>query len=376
MQQAHRNILSVIFSVSVFSLTYGLSAPLIALQLADNAYGETTIGLNAAMHALGVFAVAPFLPRLFRRFSPLALMCASLSAIALLFLLFPWLPLPAWFVLRFGLGIFTEIIMVLTETWLNDATVEQARGKTMALYTAGMSLGFASGPLILTMMGSDSAGPFVVGALIALAAVPLIARAGIVRQPGEELTPIGLRQSLQLALLAIVATALNAAIEVAGMNFLSLYAISLGWSESRATLLISVLMFGAIVLQLPLGWLADKVDRRRLMTLLAAISALGALVWPLLLTTPLLAYCLLFVWGGVFVGIYTVAITWVGSRFRGAQLAGIYAAMSVAWGAGALLGPLLGGAAMEAATHGLPYMTALLCALFTVLSLSRRTASR
>lgn len=284
--------------MSVFSLTYGLSAPLIALQLADNAYGETTIGLNAAMHALGVFAVAPFLPRLFRRFSPLALMCASLSAIALLFLLFPWLPLPAWFVLRFGLGIFTEIIMVLTETWLNDATVEQARGKTMALYTAGMSLGFASGPLILTMMGSDSAGPFVVGALIALAAVPLIARAGMVRQPGEELTPIGLRQSLQLALLAIVATALNAAIEVAGMNFLSLYAISLGWSESRATLLISVLMFGAIVLQLPLGWLADKVDRRRLMTLLAAISALGALVWPLLLTTPLLAYCLLFVWGG------------------------------------------------------------------------------
>ncbi|BFO10763.1 hypothetical protein GGER_32730 [Serratia rubidaea] len=266
--------------------------------------------------------------------------------------------------------------MVLTETWLNDATVEQARGKTMALYTAGMSLGFASGPLILTLMGSDSAGPFVAGALIALLAVPLIARAGMVRLPGEELTPIGLRSSLQLAMLAIVATGLNAAIEVAGMNFLSLYAISLGWSEARATLLISVLMFGAIVLQLPLGWLADKVDRRRLMTLLAAISALGALVWPLLLTTPLLAYCLLFVWGGVFVGIYTVAITWVGSQFRGAQLAGIYAAMSIAWGAGALLGPLLGGAAMEAATHGLPYMTALLCALFAALSLSRRTASR
>lgn len=376
MQQAHRTILSVIFSVSVFSLTYGLSAPLIALQLADSGYGETRIGLNAAMHALGVFAVAPFLPQLFRRFSPLTLMCVSLGAIALLFLLFPWLPLPAWFVLRFGLGVFTEIIMVLTETWLNDATVEQARGKTMALYTAGMSLGFASGPLILTLMGSDSAGPFVVGALIALLAVPLIARAGMVRLPGEELTPIGLRSSLQLAMLAIVATGLNAAIEVAGMNFLSLYAISLGWSEARATLLISVLMFGAIVLQLPLGWLADKVDRRRLMTLLAAISALGALVWPLLLTTPLLAYCLLFVWGGVFVGIYTVAITWVGSQFRGAQLAGIYAAMSIAWGAGALLGPLLGGAAMEAATHGLPYMTALLCALFAALSLSRRTASR
>jgi MFS family permease len=371
MLKANKHILAVIFSVSVFSLTYGLSAPLIALQLADKAYGETSIGLNAAMHALGVFAIAPLLPRLFRRFSPLGLMCTSLSAIALLFLLFPWTPVPVWFVLRFGLGVCTEIIMVLTETWLSDSTVEQARGKTMALYTAGLSLGFASGPLILTVMGSDSAGPFVVGALIALAAVFCIARAGMTRQPGDAVTPTGLRQSLQLAFLAIVATGLNAAIEVAGMNFLSLYAMNLGWSESRATLLISVLMFGAIVLQLPLGWLADKVDRRRLITVLAVISTLGALVWPLLLTTPWLAYCLLFIWGGVFVGIYTVAITWVGSQFRGAQLAGIYAAMSVAWGAGALLGPLLGGLAMETTTHGLPWMTALLCALFAMLSLRK-----
>ncbi|MDO6582959.1 MFS transporter [Photobacterium sp. 2_MG-2023] len=374
MNSARKSILAVIFSVSVFSLTYGLSAPLITLQLADMAYGESTIGLNAAMHALGVFAIAPFLPKLFRQFTPLTLMCTSLVAIAVLFLLFPYTPVPVWFVLRFGLGVFTEIIMVLTETWLNDSTVEQARGKTMALYTAGMSLGFASGPLILALMGSDNAFPFIAGAAISLLAVALIVKAGMVRQPGEHVTPTGYRQSLQLAFLAIVATALNAAIEVAGMNFLSLYAMNLGWVESQATLLISVLMFGAIVLQLPLGWLADKMDRRLLMTILATISALGALIWPFLLPIPWLAYCLLFVWGGVFVGIYTVAITWVGSQFRGAQLAGIYAAMSVAWGTGALFGPLLGGLAMDLTTHGLPYLTAILCALFAILSL-RKTAA-
>jgi len=167
-----------------------------------------------------------------------------------------------------------------------------------------------------------------------------------------------------------MATVLNAAVEVLGMNFLSLYAIKLGWSESASALLISVLMFGAILLQLPIGWLADRVDRLKLMTTLAFIAAALAFVWPHILAFHLLSYVMLFIWGGIFVGIYTVAITWVGERFKGGQLAGIYTAMSVAWGAGALAGPLLGGFAMTFSLHGLPWLTGALCLVFALLSLS------
>ncbi|MBJ3814942.1 MFS transporter [Shimwellia pseudoproteus] len=367
----NKNILSVIFSVTIFGLTYGLSAPLIALRLDDNGYGEMIIGLNAAMQALGVLVIAPFLPALFRRFQTLTLMLVSLVGIALVLCLFPFTSLPVWFLLRFILGVFIEIIMVLTETWLNDSTVEEARGKTMALYTACLSLGFAAGPVLLVWLGTDSFQPFMAGGLIALLAALCLAKTGMARQESDAVAATGFVRSLQLALLAIVATALNAAVEVAGMNFLSLYALAHGWSDNQATTLISVLLLGAIVLQLPLGWLADKVDRRRLITQLAVISTLGALMWPLILPYPLLAYGVLFLWGGFFVGIYTVAITWVGSLFRGAELAGIYATMSVAWGAGALLGPILGGVAMEMATHGLPWLVALLCLMFTLLSLRK-----
>lgn len=36
-------------------------------------------------------------------------------------------------------------------------------------------------------------------------------------------------------------------------------------SESESVLLISILMFGAIILQLPISWLADEVNRLTLM---------------------------------------------------------------------------------------------------------------
>jgi MFS family permease len=366
----NKRLIAVIFSVTVFSLTYGLSSPLIAFKLLNAGMSESAIGVNAAMHAVGVFLIAPFLPALFRRYRPLTLIVVSLCAITVIFVLFSVVSFPMWFLLRMGLGLFSEIIMVQTETWLNGSTVERARGKVLALYTAGMSLGFATGPLILAWTGSDGNLAFYVASVLAALATVFIFTSGMPRVEGHEEKPETLGNSLKLAALPIMATVLNAAVEVLGMNFLSLYAIKLGWSESASALLISVLMFGAILLQLPIGWLADRVDRLKLMTTLAFIAAALAFVWPHILAFHLLSYVMLFIWGGIFVGIYTVAITWVGERFKGGQLAGIYAAMSVAWGAGALAGPLLGGFAMTFSLHGLPWLTGALCLVFALLSLS------
>ncbi|ATG00169.1 MULTISPECIES: MFS transporter [Lelliottia] len=372
----NKRLIAVIFSVTVFSLTYGLSSPLIAFKLLNAGMSESAIGVNAAMHAVGVFLIAPFLPALFRRYRPLTLIVVSLCAITVIFMLFGVVSFPMWFLLRMGLGLFSEIIMVQTETWLNGSTVERARGKVLALYTAGMSLGFATGPLILAWTGSDGNLAFYVASVLAALAIVFIFTSGMPRVEGHEEKPETLGNSLKLAALPIMATVLNAAVEVLGMNFLSLYAIKLGWSESASALLISVLMFGAILLQLPIGWLADRVDRLKLMTTLAFIAAALAFVWPHILAFHLLSYVMLFIWGGIFVGIYTVAITWVGERFKGGQLAGIYAAMSVAWGAGALAGPLLGGFAMTFSLHGLPWLTGALCLVFALLSLSGPLRSR
>ena len=156
-----------------------------------------------------------------------------------------------------------------------------------------------------------------------------------------------------------------------GMNFLALYAVNVGWDVSKAITLISVLMFGAIILQIPIGWLSDKIDRLKLVLYLSVASSLGALIWPFSFDVPIITYTLLFIWGGLFVGIYTVTITWIGSQYSGNKLSSIFATMSVAWGIGALLGPVLGGAAMELTTHGIPLITALLCLLFSIFTYSK-----
>jgi MFS family permease len=145
---------------------------------------------------------------------------------------------------------------------------------------------------------------------------------------------------------------------------------SLGWSEQQGVQLVSALMVGAIILQLPIGWLADRMDRRRFILLLSVLSAIGALTWPYMLAEPRIAYAAV---GGLFVGIYTVMIAEVGSRFSGGDLVGIYAVMGFGWGGGALIGPIAAGPAMDASpVFGLPLVIAFGCAAFAVFVLLRR----
>lgn len=367
---------SIVATAMIFGLTYGLSAPLLALSLSRAGFGESFIGANAAMHAVGVLAIAPLLPGLSWRTGPKLPIAVALLVAAAALALFPIVPsIWLWFPLRIALGAASETLFVMSETWLSQLSDEATRARTMAVYTAALSLGFALGPVILAVVGPEGLLPYLLGGGIALLALLCVAMPWVRAPAFERPSQANPLRYLVLAPVALGATLANAALETAGLSFLPIYAMRAGWGERPATLLVSILLLGAILLQLPIGWLGDRVDRRKLVIGLGVASALGALLWPLVIDVPYLAYPLLFVWGGVFVGIYTIMMTVVGSRFQGGDLVSLYAVMSVAWGLGAFIGPGSAGAAMDLTRHGLPYFAAVTCALFTVLAVfSRREA--
>jgi MFS family permease len=357
-----RGQLAISATVCIFGLTYSLTASLIALVLAARGASDTLIGMNACMHAVGVLLVAPFLPSLAGRFGGRTVILGALLLTAAVLLLFPLCPwIGPWFAFRLLLGLAAECLFVMSETWTNQLSDEATRGRSMAIFTAAMSFGFAGGPLILSWVGTAGVLPYLVGSGCALLAMAIVAMPGIPPLIVDQPHSSDPRRYFRLAPLALSSTALNAAIETAGLSFLPLYAMNVGWGEEDATRLVATLMIGAILLQLPIGWLADKVERRTLMIAFAMIAGASALIWPFVMEPRWLAYCVLFVWGGLFVGIYTIMLAVVGSRFRGSDLVGIYAAMGVTWGIGALIGPALVGVSMTFTSQGLPLVAAIAC---------------
>jgi MFS family permease len=367
---------AVIATATIFGLSYSLSAPLIAVSLQQLGYSDRFIGINAAMHAVGVLAIAPCMPALAAHLGARRLAMLALVVTALTLAAFPFVTaIGWWFPLRVLLGAAAEALFVMSETWANSLSADHARGRTMAMYTASLSLGMVLGPATLSWVGINRDGYFLAGALSLLAVAFIVGRwvvapASIRPESAHPMTYV------RIAPVAMATTVLNAGVETAGLSFIGLYAAAQGWTNDQAMRLISTLMLGAIVLQLPIGWLADRVAKRKLVMALAWISAAGALCWPFVLSHVPLAFGIVFCWGGVFVGIYTVMLAMVGERFAGASLVGIYAVMGLAWGVGALVGPTLAGVAMGAsARFGFPCLIALACAVFAVfLSRSRSAA--
>ncbi len=355
---------AVIMAAMIFGLTYSLSAALIALDLAERGSSDAFIGANAAMHAVGVLAMAFVLPRFAARIGMRRMVISALAVAVVLLVLFPAVPsIWLWFPIRIVLGAASETLFVMSETWLNSLSTDATRARAMAAYTAALSVGFALGPFTPSLVGTQGGTAYWIGAGFSILALMCLAMPGIAQPVFDGPADANPLRFIMLAPLAMAATVLHATVESAGLSFLALYAVKLGWLETEATQLMSCMMVGAIM-QLPIGWLGDKLDRRRMIIVLAGLAVIGALVWPWALLSPWTTYPLLFVWGGVFVGVYTIMLTIVGSRFSGSQLVGIYAAMGLMWGAGALIGPVFAGVAMQGLTHGLPLFVALACACF------------
>lgn len=368
------SIASIVATAAIFGLTYGLAAPLIAANLAALGASDILIGANAAMHAVGVLLIATVLPKLAFRFGSRPLIVTALTASALILVAFAIVPFVwLWFPLRLMLGIAAETLMVLAQTWTSGMSTDANRGRSMALYMAALSLGFAGGPAILAVVGTGPIAYWIGAAICVVALLPILSRWST-PPAAIKYAPRNLFKVAQLAPIAVAATMLNAGVETAGLSFVALYAGTLGWSQQRAMWLVSTLMIGAIVLQLPIGWLADRVDRKRLVMVLAIAAAIGAFAWPWMLNAGSIAYALIFIWGGVFVGIYTVMLTIAGSRFSAGELVGVYAVMGIAWGIGALGGPTIVGAIMEGSPrYGLPFAIGAACAIFTAYTAHRRS---
>jgi MFS family permease len=344
------------------SLIYGLSVPLLSLILRDRGVGGALIGTQAATQSVAILLVSPFLPRFMSKIGPAVLMLGAILVSLVAFLLLAVFPgMLAWFVLRFAIGAAGSVLWVCGEAWINQIAEDSSRGRVVAIYSMAVSAGFALGPAVLSVTGSRGLSPFVVsGAVMLLSALPLL----MVLRDSPRLTGErtgSLLGYFRLAPVAMLLCALFAAADGILISFLPLYGKDVGLSEARALHLIMLFGIGGIAGQIPIGWLADHVDRMLLATVCTFLTLVTTLAMPLVISIQPWNLLYMFVLGAVLAGVYTIALVIIGEQFTGADLAAASALFGVMWGAGTVVGPQLGGLAYDQfPPHGIPLALAVL----------------
>ncbi len=342
-----RQLVVATVALAVASFGHGLTMPLLSLVLDRQGVDETLIGLNTGAYFIAVFAVAPLATRLLRARGPALLMLASiLATVVLLALLrvFPdvWL----WFPLRFALGMASSFLWIAGEAWVNHAAAETHRGRIIAIFGVVVSAGFALGPAILSMTGTEGWAPFLVTiALLLVAAAVLAGALGSSPKLGGKTVPLA--RYVLLAPVAMFGYFVFAAGDALLLTFLPIYAVGLGMAEADAIRLLTVLAIGSMALQYPIGWLADRVSNYAIAAALAVVLLAGSAAFPWALPHPVAGTIFMFLYGGALGALYTVSLVLLGRRFRGAELSAASAMLAVMFCVGAFLWPSAGGAAMD-----------------------------
>nr|WP_281040854.1 MFS transporter [Rhizobium leguminosarum] len=364
----------IIATVTVFAVAQGLTYPLLSFILERQGTTFGLIGLSAAMTPLGFILSAPFIPALSQCLggARLAILCSILTALTLITI--AWMQdIWAWMPLRFLLGFFANPLYVISETWLISITPAPRRGRIMGLYSSIVSGGFAIGPLSLGLTGTEGWPPFMIGitAFLLCGLIVLAVAARLPEMPNEgEATSVGGFFVLAPLLLFAVFTA--AAFEQILLSLFAVYGSALGSAEGRIASLITCFIAGNAALQILLGRVAERFGSMRMMLFCVLACLAGCLLLPSVFTTWLI-WPLVFVWGGVSFGIYTLSLIQLGERFTGQALIAGNAAFALVWGIGGIVGSPATGLAMQLIGHqGLPLSLGLLSCVLAVFLMTRK----
>ena len=283
-----------------------------------------------------------------------------------------------WFPLRLVFHFSITALFVLSEFWINAAAPPGRRGFILGIYATVLSLGFALGPWIFSQVGSSGFLPFGIGAgVIFASAVPLFFAWN--RQPilGRH-QPGAFWRFLFSVPTATGAVLVFGAVEAGGFALFPIYGERIGFTEASAALLLTAIGLGNVLMQIPIGLVSDRVaDRRTLLSLFAFVGLAGTLCLPLLAENWWLMAGVLFVWGGVVAGLYTVGLAHLGSKLSGSELASANAAFIFCYSAGMLVGPQAIGTSMDLfGNDGFSWSLAAFFTAYLLLTLGRLAHTR
>jgi MFS family permease len=358
----------VIATVSVFAIAQGLSYPLLSFVLQRQGVSPAMIGLSAAMTPIGFIVSAPMVPWLARRFGAgrTALTCAGLSALTL-FLVGWTYNVYAWFPLRFMIGVVTNPLYVMSETWVIGLAPPERRGRIFGIYATVISMGFGAGPLCLMLVGTDGWPPFLVG-IVAFIICGACLASVLHRLPRTDTSGehVSVWQFIPLAVLLTFTVIVAAGFEQTVLALLPVYGAEYGIASFDMSALLTVMIAGNIAMQVPLGLLAERFSARPVRLGCICLTVLGCMLLPLLIRTPAIWPCL-FLWGSASYGIYTMSIVELGERFTGKTMMAGNAAFAMVWGIGGIaMPPLSGGVMALIGAPGLPLTLGLTCSVLGV----------
>jgi MFS family permease len=367
-------------SALFFLIGGGLLNTQLSLRMTQEGFSTPTIGITLAFYFLGLVIGYFLCHRLIQRVGHIRSF-AVFAASATLIIILHGLYISAffWAFLRFFNGISNFGLYMVIESWLNECSQRQTRGRVFSVYMTLTYMGIGIGQLLINFGNGNGQNVLLIAALLfTLSLIPV----SVTRSVHPELPqPAGynfnaLFRKVPLGMLGCFAAGLT---NSAFFSMAPVFGTKIGLSVFQLSWFMSTTVIGGFAVQWIVGIVSDRFDRTLILFIIAGLVAVLSIV--ILMNNGTSYYWFLAemaIFGGLIFAIYPVAVARANDVFEGKNAVAVSSALLLCYSIGAVFGPILASAAMTLwrNPYGLYVYWSLAGAIFAVITIYLRRKER
>lgn len=375
MIQVLQSAWALLLGMALLMVGNGMQGTLLGIRGEIEGFSTFEMSFVMSAYFLGFLGGSYMAPGMIRRVGHVRVFAAVASLISAILILYPTFVQPwIWMLGRFLIGFCFSAVYVTAESWLNEATTNDNRGKALSLYMIVQTLGVVvSQALLLTADPSGFVLFVIPSVLVSIAITPILL--SISPTPAFETSkPMTFRELAKRSPLGCFGMFILGGVFSAQFGMSSVYGAEAGLSVGQITTFVATFFVGAVITQYPIGWISDRMGRRLLIIIVSGIGAGGAILgmlfggyFPLLLVSA-------FVVGGMSNPLYSLLIAHTNDFLDHEDMASASGGLIFINGAGAVAGPLIVGAMMDqVGPPGFYFFTAALFVILIAFAVYRAT---
>ena len=331
----------LLLGVMLLMVGNGVQGSLLGIRGAYEGFTTFQLSVIMSSYFVGFLGGSRLAPEMIRRVGHVRVFSALGSMISAVLILYPLLvDWTAWSLMRVLIGFCFSGIYVTAESWLNNTASNETRGQALSLYMIVQMLGIIASQGLLSLGDPAGYALFIIpSVLVSLAFMPILL-AATPAPTFDTIQPMSFRALFRISPLGCVGMLLTGGVYSAMFGMASVYGAMSAMTIGQIASFVAAMYVGGLLLQYPIGWASDRLDRRGLVLWL---SVAGAVVMGLATVIKLpfgfeLGVALLL--GGIINPLYSLLIAHTNDFLTKEEMPAASAGLIFLNGFGAIFGPL------------------------------------
>lgn len=258
-------ISSLFFAIAFLAIGYGMIFTYVGVYLKNLDLNNAVIGLINASFFLGAIGSSIFSQKIISSIGHIRSFCVFAAIMAISFLIQAlFFNEFLWAYLRFVSGFAFYALLIIIESWLNEKSSQEHRGKILAIYTIVFYLATALGQLFLNVDENRSFTIFIIGSVLILFSLIFISMTKIKEPILKPFEKYSFPKLFNVVPLALTSSFIGGVFVGGFFTMIPIYLIQKFSSIQTVSIFMACSLIAGLCSQWPIGIYSDKYGRRKL----------------------------------------------------------------------------------------------------------------